>query len=199
MQLETINEELVAANFVVKPNQLQFPQSITQSSLTYSPLIADRNAVNTLINAMGHIDWDIRQTSILFIDNHWYKDNSIALMLVAPGVNPQAITNQQNLANTYTSQNCKKELTINLEQNGQYQISTNQNQPLKHPIAHGKWAISQFPYLELRPKGADWGFYFELENRLKADQIGQIQITELNQMNDHSILGDCSFIYGLRI
>jgi hypothetical protein len=198
-QLETINKELVAANFVVKPNQLQFPQSVTQSSLTYSPLIKDRNAVNKIVNTMSHIGWNIQRISMLFTDNHWYKENSIALMLVPPDVDPKAESNRQNWINQYTSKNCEKELNINLKKNGQYQVLTAQNQPLKHHIAAGKWTISQFPYLELRPTGADWGLYFELEKRLEVDQIGQIDIKELNQMNKHSALGDCSFIYGLRI
>ena len=199
LQIATINKELVAAGFTVKPNQLQFPKSVIQSSLTYSPLIEDRNAVNKIINAMGHIGWDIHQTSMLFTDNHWYKENSIALMLVPLGVNAQAITKQQNWDNEYTSQNCEKKLIINLKKNGQYQIFVAQNQPLKHHIAKGKWAIWQFPYMELRPIGANWGFYFELESRLEVDRIGQIDIKQLNPINNHSILADCSFIYGLRI
>lgn len=41
-QIETINQKLVTADFVVKPNNLQFPKSTTQPSLIYSPLIADQ-------------------------------------------------------------------------------------------------------------------------------------------------------------
>jgi hypothetical protein len=198
-QIKVINNELVTADFVVRLNQLQFPQSVTQSSLTYSPLIKDRHAVNELINAMSHIGWDIQHTSMLFIDNHWYKENSIALMLVPPGIDPQTITNHQNLANIYKSRNCEKQLTINLEQNGQYQISAGQEKPLNHLIAAGKWTINQFPYLELLPTGADWSLYFELEHRLEVDQIGQIEIAELSPMDNHSILIGCTFIHGLRI
>lgn len=198
-QIQVINDKLVAADFLVKPNQLKFPQSVIQSSLTYSPLIEDRNAVNNIVNVMSHIGWDIHQTSMLFVDNHWYKENSIALMLVPSGVNPQAITNPQNWANAYTSQNCEKERVINLNKNGQYQILTAKNQPLKHHIAEGKWTISQFPYLELQPTGADWRFYYVLESRLEVDKIGQIDIKKLNPMNNHSILANCSFVYGLRV
>ena len=95
-QIEAISKELVAADFSVKPNQLEFPQSVTQSSLTYSPLINNRNAVNRVIYTMKGVGWDIENTSMLFIDNHWYKKNSVALMLVPSGVKPQEIMNQQN-------------------------------------------------------------------------------------------------------
>jgi len=69
-QIKEINKELVEADFTVKVNQLTFPASITQSSLTYSPIINDRNAVNKVINAMSNIAWDIHHTSMLFTDNH---------------------------------------------------------------------------------------------------------------------------------
>ena len=198
-QIKEINQELVEADFKVKLNQLTFPASINQSSLIYSPLIDDRNAVNRIINSMSNIDWEIHHTSMLFTDNHWYKENSIALMLLPSDVDPKAQTHQQDWVNAYTSQNCAKQLIINLKKNGQYQILTAQNQLLNHPIAQGKWLISQFPYLEITPLGADWGFYYELENHLEFDQIGQINLKILKPINNHSILAECSFIYGLRI
>jgi hypothetical protein len=199
MQLETINEELVAADFVVKPNQLQFPQSVTQSSLTYSPLIEDRNAVNKLIYAMSHIGWDIHHTRMLFTDNHWYKENSIALMLIPPEVNPKAITHPQSWANDYTSYNCELGLTISLEQDGQYQILTAKKLLLNHDYAKGQWTIRNFPYLELRGKDSDWGFFFELKSYVQTDQIGEVHISELTPMNNYLVFASCSFVYGLRV
>jgi hypothetical protein len=148
-QIEEINKELVKADFIVKPNLLAFPKSITQSSLTYSPLINDRNAVNKVINELSGLGWEIHHTSMLFIDNHWYKENSIALMLLPPwlDLDPHTQTNQQDWANEYTSQNCDLGLAIHLEQNGQYQIVTAKSLPLNHDYATGKWSISVFPYL----------------------------------------------------
>lgn len=52
-QIEMINRELITADFIVKSNDLKFPQSVTQSSLTYSPLIKDLNAVNKVVNAIN--------------------------------------------------------------------------------------------------------------------------------------------------
>jgi hypothetical protein len=198
-QIEAINKELVAADFIVKRNQLEFPKSVIQSSLTYSPLIDDRNAVNKLINSMSLIGWDIQQTSMLFTDNHWYKENSIALMLLPPDVNPQAATNQRDWANEYPSQHCELNLTIHLESSGQYRILTERNQLLKHDYAQGKWSISHFPYLELRAEDSDWGFYFELKHYLKTDKIGDIQISELSPMSNYIVFADCTFVYGVRV
>ena len=198
-QIEAINKELVAADFIVKPNQLKFPRSIIQSSLTYSPLIDDPDAVNKVINSMSRIGWHIQQTNMLFTDNYWYKGHSIALLLLPSGVDPQAVTNQQDWANQYTSQDCKLSLTIHLESSGQYQILTDHNQLLKHDYAQGKWTMSHFPYLELRAEDADWGFYLELKHYLKTDKIGDIQISELSPMSNYIMFADCTFVYGVRV
>lgn len=198
-QIKKVNEKLVTADFIVKPNHLKFPKSITQSSLTYSPLIEDRNAVHNVLTAMNDIGWDIHHTRMLFTDNHWYKENSIALMLVPLNVDPQALTNQQDWANEYISQNCELDLIIRLEQNGQYQILTSDNSQLKHEYATGKWIISDFPYLELRAKGSDWGFFFELRNHVKTDRIGNVHISELAPLSHYLAFADCSFVYGVRL
>lgn len=197
-QIEEINKELVAADFIVKPNHLEFPISVTQSSLTYSPVINDQQAVNKVITELSNIGWEVHHTSMLFTDNHWYKENSIALMLLPPGVTPQAQTHQQDWANSYTGQNCDLGLTINLEQNGQYQIVTAKNLLLNHDYATGKWNISVFPYLELRAKDSDWGVFFELSTRVYSDQIGEVYISELTPMSNYLMFAGCTFVYGVR-
>lgn len=197
-QSEDIKKELVAADFVVKPNHLKFPQSITQSSLIYSPLIADRQAVNNLINVMNDIGWDIPHISMLFADDHWYKENSIALMLLPPDINPQTHTNLQDWANEYSSHNYELELTIKLKINGQYQIFRSPNQLIEEDFAQGTWHISEFPYLELRSKESDWGLYFELKQYLVNDQIGDIYISELSPISNYIDFAGCTFKYGLR-
>jgi hypothetical protein len=197
-QIEAISKELVAADFLVKPNQLKFPQSVTQSSLTYSPLINNRNAVNKLIYTMREVGWDIENTRMLFIDNHWYKENSIALMLVPPGVNPQQIKNQQDWANEYTSQNCNTDLTIKLQLDGQYKILNLKSQLLKHGLARGSWNFTHFPYLELTSKTDDWSFYFEVKYYAQKDRVGEVQIFELSPIDKYIFLDNCSFVFGVR-
>lgn len=198
-QIKEINKELVEADFIVKVNQLTLPASITLSSLTYSPLINDRNAVNKVINAMNNIAWDIHHTSMLFTDNHWYKENSIALMLVPPGVDLQSQTNQQDWVNMYKSQNCDRDLSIHLKRDGHYKILNDKNLLIKHDYVKGKWSISDFPYLELRAKDSDWGFFFELKTYTQKDKIGEVHIWELAPMNNYPVFAGCSFVYGIRL
>jgi hypothetical protein len=83
---------------------------------------------------MRGVGWDIDNTSMLFIDNHWYKENSMALMLLPLGVNPQEITNQQDWANEYTSKDCNTDLIIKLQLDGLYQRLNLKSQLLKHVL-----------------------------------------------------------------
>ena len=197
-QIEEINKVLVKADFIVKPNQLAFPQSITQSSLIYSPVIQDHNAVDNVTNDLSKLGWEIHHTSILFTDNHWYKENSIALMLLPPEVDPHTQTHQKDWANEYTSQNCETTLTIKLNKNGQYQILSAENKLLQHEDAKGNWEIPNFPYLELRSGDPDWALFFELKQYIETDQIGDIHISELIPLSNYVIFGGCSFMHGLR-
>jgi hypothetical protein len=197
-QIAEINKELVKADFIVTPNYLAFPISITQSSLIYSPVIQDHNAVDTITNGLSNIGWKIHHTSMLFTDNHWYKENSIALMLLPPGVNPHTQTQQQDWANEYTSQNCELTLTIKLNKNGQYQILSAKNKLLQHEDAKGHWEIRNFPYLELRSGDPDWALFFEVKQYIETDQMGDIHISELVPLSNYIIFGGCSFIHGLR-
>ena len=75
---------------------------------------------------------------MLFIDNHWYTENAIALMLVPLGVNLQEMTNQQVWPYEYSSQYCKTDLTTKLQLGAQYQILIKKNQFLKHESAEGR-------------------------------------------------------------
>jgi hypothetical protein len=150
------------------------------------------------INELSGLGWEIHHTSMLFIDNHWYKENSIALMLVPSGENPQEVTNQQDWANEYTSQNCNTDLIIKLQLDGIYQILNLNGQLLKHGLTRGTWNITHFPYLELKSKTDDWSFYFEVQYYAQTDRVGEIQIFELSPIDKYTFLDNCSFVFGIR-
>jgi len=58
--------------------------------------------------------------------------------------------------------------------------------------------ISNFPYLELRSGDPDWGLFFELNQYIVTNQIGDIQISELRPLSNSIIFAGCSFMHGLR-
>lgn len=197
-EITQINQILTANNMQVKTNDLAFPASITQSSLTYSPVIDDPKAVNTVLESMQTLGWPIHHTSMLFVDNHWYKENSLALMLVPPDVDPQSKNSAQDIANQYTSENCGLGINIKLGKNGQYEILTTAEHQIDTDLTLGTWEITEFPYLALHSLDDNWPMFFELKQYKTRDQIGEIQITELSPLSNYSFLGGCTFKFGLR-
>lgn len=198
VEITQINKALTAKNVQVKINQLGFPASITQSSLIFSPVIDDPKAVNTVLDSLYEMGWPIHHTSMLFVDNHWYQENSVALMLVPPDVDPQNKTSPQDMAKPYTSDSCGLNLTINLRKNGQYQILAPADYRIDADLTRGTWKITHFPYLTLHPTRTEWPLFFELMHAQTHDQIGAIQMTELRPLGDYIFLGGCTFKFGLR-
>jgi len=198
-QINNISQTLIEQNFVVKTNQLSFPDSVTDSTLIFSPFMQDGHAVNILLETLSAQDWQIAHTSMLFADNHWYKENSIALMLLPKGINPQYQNQAQDWAKTYTSQTCETELTLKLDTDGRYQIFTADQSPLIHERAKGQWDLSQFSYMTFNVAELDWPFYFEAKTSKQHDLIGEIHIFELIPMDNYYFLDNCSFVFGQRI
>lgn len=197
-QINDIKQHLVAQDFVVKTNHLAFPASITQSAITYSPVIDDPKAVNTVLDSMQMLGWPIQHTSMLFVDNHWYKENSLALMLVPPDVDPQNRNSEQDIANQYISENCGISIDIHLGRDGRYEILSSDSHQIDAELTLGTWEVTEFPYLALHTTNDNWPIFFELKQYITRDQIGEIQITELSPLSNYSFLGGCTFKFGLR-
>lgn len=197
-QIVTINKELKDANFEVKVNNLAFPESVTQSSIIYSPVLNDQNAVNKVVNKLGDIGWDIHYSSMLFIDKHWYRQNSIALLLVPLGVDPQKQNSQGVWANKYHSQNCEFDLSINLNKNGDYKIESSTDTAFNQSYATGMWNIDVFPYLELRSPDSKWSVLFSLSNYVHTDLLGEVNISQLTPMDNYVWFAGCTFVFGIR-
>ncbi len=198
-QVEQISQSLQAQDYVVKTNQLAFPDSVTQSSLIYSPFMQDIEAVNNLISLLNNQEWPIHHSSMLFADNHWYKENSIALMLLPEGVDPQQNNQNQDWAKEFKSEHCQTDMSISLAVSGQYKIIDANNKLIKNERAQGQWDISQFPYVTFNAAELEWPFYFEAKTYKKQDLIGEVQIYELAPMSNYSFLNNCTFMFGQRV
>ncbi|MEP1446373.1 MAG: hypothetical protein ABJK37_09715 [Paraglaciecola sp.] len=197
-QIATIDKALKDANFVVEANNLAFPKSVTQSSVIYSPVLNNPNAVNKVVNELADLGWDIHYSNMLFIDNHWYRENSIALLLVPLGVDPQKQNNPDVWAKKYHSQNCEFELSINLSKNGEYKIESTTNTAFEHDYTSGQWNIDVYPYLELRSPNSKWRVVFSLSNFVHTDLIGEVNISQLTPMENYALFAGCTFEYGVR-
>ncbi|MFT2091233.1 hypothetical protein [Paraglaciecola sp. 2405UD69-4] len=195
-QTQLISAALSKNQFKVIVNDLDIPDSVSQSSVIYSPFIKSPEKVENLTHVMKKLGWEIYSTNMFYKGNHHYKKNSIAFIPIPAGVDPHALSNTQNWAHQYTSQNCDLDLTIELDKSMFYKL-TGASVSIED-ISQGSWRISQFPYLELIPSTGAWWRYFELRRYTQFDKIGPIEIFELTPLSNLEIFKECKFQYGIR-
>ncbi|SNY43798.1 hypothetical protein SAMN06297280_0647 [Arsukibacterium tuosuense] len=197
-EVKRVTKKLEEANFKVIPNDLLFPETITHSSLIYSPFIRHDSAVGGLIGVLNEIGWSVQNASSLVSGNHWYSKNNVALLLLPDGFNPQEGLLSQDIAHLYASRNCNTDIGLQLNKNNTYRLTFNTEDGDNNTQLNGRWRITGFPYIELKSNDEAWWFYFKIEQRIETDQIGSIEIVELLPVTEYELFPNCSFVYGVR-
>jgi hypothetical protein len=158
---KTVKDTLESAGFDVEVNQLPFPNDIQQSSILYSPLIKDREAINIVIEQLLLLNYPIYLNQPLVAGKHFYTKNNLGLFILP---NSETIEKKTiDIANEYKSENCNYTVSLNLYKNGTYELSFTQL-----PYADitdylkGVWRITEYPYISLGPKGGHEWFYFKV-------------------------------------
>ena len=59
LEVQTISKALENVNFEVMTNSLSFPDTVSHSTLLYSPFIQDEAQVDNVINALTKLGWVI--------------------------------------------------------------------------------------------------------------------------------------------
>jgi len=198
LEVQTISKALENVNFEVMTNSLSFPDTVSHSTLLYSPFIQDEAQVDNVINALTKLGWVIPSIHSLVSGNHWYKKNSIGLFLLPEGLRPNDKIAQQDLANTYESRNCSTSVKIHLNADHTYQLVFDQKSPKQADYHLGTWQMRSYPYLELTSHSQRWWFYFKIEQYSEIDKISEIEFIELQPEDKYSVFPDCSFIFGIR-
>jgi hypothetical protein len=191
--------KLEQSGFSVETNTFDFPQSVIQSSLIYSPMVKNREAIDRVIDVLTEINWNVPSVRPLVSNNHWFTKNSVGLYLVPEGVQTHGRRATQDLANIYKSRNCNANIEINFKSNGSYEIVFDADDKPHMASLKGSWAIRSYPYVELRPTPDSPWYYFEIENKVETDKVSDIEIVELKPAEDYEQLSNCTFVYGLRL
>ncbi|MEO9943909.1 hypothetical protein [Paraglaciecola sp.] len=197
-QVQNIHQELAAKNFKVSNNDFVLPQTITSSTLIYSPNLQDRNAVDEVVQSLQNLNWNIATVSPLLKGNHWYSKNSIALMLVPVDITPNKGQAMSDWAHLYISHKCKKDIKLKLTKLGDYQLAIDDLDKNSRDLQSGTWKITEYPYIELRSSNGEWFFYFKVKYHVEQDIVGEIQMYELYPVDNYSAFEHCSFITGVR-
>lgn len=184
-------DKLKAAEFNVKTNTQFFPSQVATTTILYSPLLQDREAVFRLEKAVTD-EWPVSYIRALSISNHWYTKNSIGLYLVPENVNPHQGTSAEDLANTYTGWQCKNQVVLSLHPNGDFSLEKD------HDTYSGSWKVTSFPYLQLSGDNPYLHTYFEVSQHGEVDKIGPVTITSLTPVENDFLPDGCVLTFGLR-
>ena len=198
-EIEKISTILAHNNFKVVSNTLAFPDKTHQSTLLYSPFIQNVQSLDILSNALSTVGWPISSVQSLVMGNHWYKNDSIALLLVPEGLKTNDRIAVQDLINVYQSTNCHTSVSIRLNKDHSHQLFFEKNMDIRTDHLTGNWQVRSYPYIELTSFNERWRFYFEIEQKLLTDNVSAIALIELKPIDTYHYFPNCSFEYGIRV
>lgn len=200
-EVEEIREHLKLNGLVVDVNQHDLPSSVNSSTLLYSPLIKNRDAVNKTQAVVEVLGWSNLAVEALVADNHWYSKNNLALMLLPKTAESRSDISllARDMSRIYKSENCQVELTLNLAPDGRYSLDySHVANVVKKPYQKGFWRVRQLPYLEMVSDDKEWWLYFEIINKTITDKVSEVDLTELVPVSDYIFPAGCTLLYGQR-
>lgn len=193
-----ITKKLENANFDVVSNTLPYPDTVNESTLLYSPFIEHKEDLDNVLKLFATLGWNINSVNPLVSGNHWYKKNSIGILLLPKGLKQKDKIASQDLANIYESSNCNTSVKIQLNQNNTYQLLFDKTINKQTNHLKGTWKMRSYPYLELTSNNKMWWFYFKIEQKIIQDKVSKIEIIELHPEDKYKFFLGCSFVYGVR-
>jgi hypothetical protein len=203
-QVAAISSKLEASHFEVQTNTLSFPQTVEESTLIYSPLIRDKSSIERLTQALAELGWNVSSVQPFVKGNHWYKQDSVGLLLLPEGIKQQGEIASQDLAHEYVSRNCDTSelnsgVKIQLNRDNTYQMFFTQETAGRTDHLKGFWKLTSYPYMELSSQNERWLFYFEIEQKVETDKVSNIDIIELKPADNYKLFPACSFVFGIRV
>ena len=198
-EIDKVSTLLEHNNFKVVRNALAFPEKVHQSTLLYSPFIQNVQSLNLLSDSLATINWPIASVQPLVMGNHWYKKDSIALLLVPEGLKTNDRIALQDLHNVYQSTNCDTSVNIRLNKDHSYQFFFEKNIDKRTDHLSGNWQVRSYPYIELTSFNERWRYYFKIEQKLLTDKVSEIALIELKPVDTYHYFANCSFEYGIRV
>lgn len=193
-----VTNMLLQHSLKVSVNQHQFPASISDTTIVYSPFISDPETIPLLTTELATLNWQITRASALKEGNHWFQKDSIGLFLVPDGINPHAGTTMRDMANLYQGEHCQQLLTLHLALDGSYTFSKEVKSEGYSYGTSGKWRMRAYPFIEMRPENGGRWLYFEAKQESTRDQISQLNLMKLVPLEEYANLAGCQFVYGQR-
>lgn len=198
-QKRTIAQDLARNDYNVEVNALDFPTTISENTVLYSLMLQDPAVIDNVAAIAEETGMRVNRIEALTSGNHWYTKNSLALFLLPEQMDKPRGLFTQDLVHTYISEGCNTTLTLTLHDDGSYTLSGESVAGDYAQSAAGNWLYRQYPYIELRPTGAEFSNqYFEISLQHTRDQISPITFIILNPIQSPLVSETCTLQFGLR-
>lgn len=190
-QVADVTRKLRQAQFKVKTNAHPYPAGVYSTTVLYSPLLQDRDAVFRLESAMSE-DWPVSHIRALQMSNHWYSRSSIGLYIVPEDINPQSGLSAADLSQAYRIAGCTANGQLTLHTNGEFTLS------LAAQTIAGHWHITSYPYIELNADAPYLHTYLEVSQHTEVDKVSPVKVTTLMPVEARLLPEGCTLQYGIR-
>jgi len=84
--LAKIENKFTASNVLYSISVSQFPESIAENSIIYTPSIDSNKSTYGIIKLLESLDFNIAKTALIRVDNHSFTANNIGLYLISNGI-----------------------------------------------------------------------------------------------------------------
>ncbi|MDC8829291.1 hypothetical protein [Alteromonas gilva] len=186
--------------FNIEFNEFDFPVSITQNSLLYSPLLQHPDAISIASALSASAGFPVQRTQGLTQGNHWYTKDSLALYLLPEDIDVSTLLVHRDLAKRYQPQGCPRAIALTLHPDGKFNLQTKEDKQHVEQVITGKWKYRQYPFIELQKDGDNYSeYYFEIKQFKGADQVSEIHYLQLVSLNPGYLSPGCSFVNGTRL
>jgi len=183
----------------VQLNEFDFPASVTENTLLYSLILLEAEAIDIASYISATAGFTIQRIEGLSKGNHWYTKNSMALFLLPKNKDDKRMFFRQDLVNEYKAKDCGEATSLYLHKDGSFTLEM-ATKSTGTDMVIGVWKYRQYPFLELKKKGATYAdYYFEIKRFRDADKVSEIDFVELVSLNTGSLPENCSFLIGTRI
>lgn len=189
--ITSVRSMLSEQGLSVEVVDIPFPNNVDTSTLMYSPLLSAETTLDTVLKTLEQEGYSSVTVIPLKQGNHLYKQNSVGLYLLPPGIKSLAAS-EQSYAHRYHAEGCPNEPSLALKRDKTFIYESKGNQLV------GRWEVPDMPYLRLYSKQPYINFYYRVSNETRSDKLGDVDIVSLTPMSDSSNIAACQMVYGVR-
>lgn len=196
-ETQKITKELERKRFTVIKNTLAIPDSVSESTVIYSPFLINMDHLSSALDALSKLGWTGIKLENFVKGNHWYRKNNFGLILLPKGLIKVELKINDELSQRYVGTDCDTQVEIELHGNNIYTVKYQDGNEII--TKKGSWKVTNYPYLEL--SNNEDGFlpmYFQAVKRTEQDIIGKVNIIEIKPIQSYQIFSNCKFSHGVR-